>query len=137
MLYSSTGILRYALTEQHGFKLVAEIDPELARYYRALIPKWIDTNPQKYRAHISAVRKETPVKMEHWERYEGQEVEFLYSPIVHHGEVYWWLNCFSKRLEEIRLELGLPVDSPYTRPPDGMAKTFHTTIGNMKRLQQV
>ena len=89
-----------------------------------------------YDAHISVVRKEEPIHVEYWGRYEGQEVEFRYGHKIYHGEVYWWLNCWCERLEEIRLELGLPVDSPYTRPPDGFAKTFHTTVANSKQLVQ-
>jgi hypothetical protein len=42
------------------------------------------------------------------------------------------LNVFSVRLEEIRAELGLPVDAPFHQPPVGFKKTFHITIGNLK-----
>ena len=133
ILYTSTGILRYHY-QGAGYKLAVDIDPEITRFYRSLIPKNIKTNPQMYDAHISVVRKEVPPNLEFWERYEGQEIEFLYSPIIYYGEVYVWLNCFSKRLEEIRLELGLPVDSPYTRPPSGLEKTFHSTICNLKNI---
>lgn len=133
LLYKSAGPLRYE-TGNAGVKLIVEVDPGIVSLYRALIPKYHKTNPQMYKPHISVVRKEVPPNMEHWGKYEGEIIEFEYSPHVHHGQVYWWLNCWSKRLEEIRQELGLPVDSPYTRPPDGMAKTFHCTIGNTKGL---
>lgn len=137
-LYESYGILRYTRPENAGgYKLVAEIDKEITNYYRALVPKSIVLNSQMYAPHISIVRKETPVKLELWDKYEGEKIRFNYSNIIHFGEVYCWLNVWSKELEKIRLELGLPVSSPYTRPPDGFDKTFHTTIGNMKKLTQL
>jgi hypothetical protein len=129
--YASTGTLRYGLTN-----LVLDVDQGISDYYRALMPKYIRTNRQAYDAHISIIRKETPPRMELWGKYNGEVVEFRYSNIVHHGNVYYWLNAWCERLEEIRLEIGLPIDSPYTRPPDGFAKTFHITIGNIKELVQ-
>jgi len=133
ILHESSGILRYSQGE-FGYKLVVEIDKQLSEYYRSLIPKWIQTNKQAYKPHITACRcyKETPVNLEHWGKYEGEEVFFKYSPIVHFGKVYCWLNIFCKRLEEIRAELGLPVSSEYTRPPEGFLRCFHSTLGNTK-----
>ena len=127
MLFISSGYLRY-----HPNKLILEIDQQLVDYYRALVPKSIGLSRQRHDAHISVVRKETPPLMEFWEKYEGELIEFCYDPIIKNGEIYYWLNVFCVRLEEIRKELGLPVSSPYTRPPDGFSKCFHTTIGNIK-----
>jgi hypothetical protein len=87
-----------------------------------------------YAAHISVVRKEHPPNLGIWGQHEGEIVEFFYHPHVYSSELYFWLNVFSKRLEEIRLELGLPVSSPYTLPPCGFDKCFHTTIANSKGL---
>jgi hypothetical protein len=132
-MYWSQGALRYFKAEDSGYKLIVEVDPDITRYYRSLMPKWYPkTNPQMYAPHISVVRKEVPGNLEAWGKYEGQLVDFAYSNIVHYGTVYCWLNCFCKRLEEIRLELDLPVDSVYTRPPEGFVKCFHTTLGNRK-----
>ena len=130
-LFTSTGTLRYGVTN-----LVLDVDQGLSDYYRALMPKSIRTNKQMYPAHISVVRKENPPNMELWGKYAGELIEFQYSNVIRNGTVYYWLDAWSKRLEEIRLELGLPVDSPYTRPPDGMSKTFHITLGNIKELVQ-
>jgi hypothetical protein len=130
-ILTSSGVLRYSL-ESGQHRLVVEVDRELARYYRSLIPKWIDTNKPKYSAHISVVRKEVPIELDHWGKYEGQPAMFHYSPIVHCDEVYLWLNCFSTQLEEIRVELGLPIHSEYTRPPNWFW-CFHLTIGNFKK----
>lgn len=132
-MFQSEGILKYTDESSAGIKLVLEIDPGISAYYRALIPKWFDKpKPQFYSPHISLVRRETPPNMEHWKKHEGRKIAFQYSNEIQFGEVYCWLNCFSKEFEEIRLELGLPVSSPYTLPPEGFFKCFHTTIGNYK-----
>ena len=132
VLYRSVGTLHYDRTQDGGYKLIVQIDQEISDYYRSLIPKWIDARPQMYRAHVSVVRKEVPPNLDYWGVYEGEKVEFWYSPIVHNGKFYYWLNVFCLRLEEIRLELGLPVRSEYTIPPCGFTKCFHTTLANNK-----
>ena len=132
MLYLSKGILKYSQNQAGHYKLIVEIDPEISRYYRSFIPKYIQYNPQMYDPHISVVRKEIPVNLDYWGRYDGQSIEFLYDNTIHFGTVYVWLNCFSKQLETIRLELGLPVSTMYTRPPEGFIKCFHSTLGNFK-----
>lgn len=128
-LFTSTGTLRYGKTVDY---LVLDVDQGIVDYYRALMPKWIRTNRQMYPAHISVVRKENAINREFWGKYDGELIEFKYSNIVHSGTVYYWLNAWCDRLEAIRTELGLAVDSPYTRPPDGFEKTFHVTLGNTK-----
>lgn len=128
-LFKSTGILRYGKN-----KVIVEIDPGISDFYRSLIPKYLPYNRQLYAPHISVVRKETPPNMEYWEKYEGQPIEFEYDNEIQIGTVYFWLNCFSVRLEEIRQELGLPVSSPYTLPPEGYLKCFHSTLANRKNL---
>jgi len=131
-MYTSTGVLRYS--EDNGKKLIVEVDPDLANYYRRLIPKYFDVKRGKYDAHITVVRsyKETPPDLTAWGKYEGHEIDFLYEPIIRQGKIYWWLNVLCSRLEKIRLELGLEVSSPWTRPPEGFEKYFHITLGNTK-----
>lgn len=131
-LYSSSGVLRYSISG--GYKLVVEIQDDLAIYYRSLIPKYLNVNKTRYSPHITVVRsyKEIPKNLEYWGKYEGEVIEFFYEPIIRQGKVYFWLNILCKRLEEIRQELGLEVTSIYTRPPEGFEKYFHMTIGNTK-----
>ena len=136
MLHKSKGKLHYSHAGDAGFKLIVEVDPGIASLYRALIPPYIQLNPQRYAAHISVVRHEHTIN-EHWGKYEGEEIDFEYDTHIHHGKVYWWLNAFSTRLEEIRIELGLPVSSEYTRPPDSYLKVFHITLGNTKDLTMI
>ena len=131
VLYKSNGTLHYS-RHNESFKLIVSVDQGIVDYYRALMPKAIRTAPQKYAAHISVVRKEIPPNLASWDKYEGQEIEFSYSPIIHSGTVYYWLNAFSVRLEEIRTELGLIVDAPFHQPPPGFKKTFHISLGNTK-----
>jgi hypothetical protein len=135
-LHKSTGILRYSRSESGGYRLVMEIDKELSRFYRSLMPKWITLNSQRYPPHVTIVRaeKEVPLHLEHWGKYEGEEIDFIYHNEVHCGKVYFWLNVFCVRLEEIREELGLPVISEFTLPPEGFVKCFHATLGNFKNL---
>ena len=126
-LFKSTGIVRYGNTN-----LVLDVDQSIVNYYQGLLPKSIKPNPQKYNAHISVVRKEIPPRMDLWGKYAGEEVEFEYAHDIRSGAVYYWIDAFSKRLEEIREELGLEVSSPYITPPEGYRHTWHITIGNIK-----
>lgn len=131
-MYKSTGTIKYDTLQ--GYRLVIEVDQELADYYRALIPKWKPVQRSRWRAHITVVRpeKEIPPILEPWGKYEGEPLTFFYAPGVHEGKVYYWLNIWCVKLEEIRRELGLPVISEYTLPPEGFTKCFHCTIANKK-----
>lgn len=131
MLYKSIGTLSYSIAEV-GYRLVLETDQNIADFYRTLIPKYKCVKRQKYNAHISVVRHEIPLILENWGKYQDKEIEFFYDNQIKFGKIYFWLNCFSKELEYIRKELGLPVSSEYTRPPDTYEKVFHMTIGNVK-----
>lgn len=129
-LFESIGTLHY----EPDWKLVLNIDQNLADYYRSLIPKYKPNNRQRYPAHVTIVRqtKELPTNIQFWNKYQGQEVKFLYNPEIQEGQVYYWINVYCQQLEEIRTELGLPVHSQFTMPPEGFKKHFHCTIGNKK-----
>lgn len=132
-MFSSIGKLKYY---DNPCKLIVEVDQGLSDYYRTLLPKWFIVNRQRYGAHITVIRSECeiPVHMEHWRKYDEQPIEFFYEPAVKWGKVYYWLNIFCVKLEDIRLELGLPVVSEWTLPPEGFVKCFHMTIGNCKGI---
>lgn len=130
MFFNSTGILKYS---DNPYKLVVDVDEETSRYYRSLIPKYYCVAPQKYSAHISVVRKENPINIQNWNKYQGKLIQFSYENIIYNDEVYFWLNVFSQELEDIRVELGLESTSILTKSPDGKHK-FHSTIGNIKHL---
>ena len=133
MLHRATGILKYENNDDF-YKLIVEVDPNLALFYRSLIPKYKGVTGQRYPPHISVVRKEIPPNLALWGKYEESPVDFVYDSDIQNDDKYWWLNAFSTRLEEIRVELGLPVTSPFTRPPSGFLKCFHITLGNTKAL---
>jgi hypothetical protein len=130
-MHTSTGILRYS---ENPYKLIVEVDPEIVRYYRALVPKWISLNRQKHAAHISVVRKEIPVNLQFWRKYEGQKIDFMYDGVVCWGKVYYWLCAYSDAITNVRLELGLTPTTVLSRPPDGK-ECFHITIGNLKSVK--
>lgn len=125
-MFKSIGRLKYFFDP---IKLIVEVDSGIVDFYRALIPRKI--NKQMHAAHISVVRNEFPPKMENWNKYQMKEVEFDYDNYVFNDETYYWLNVQCEELEDIRIELGLPLDSRLTRPPDGQ-KFFHITLGNIK-----
>lgn len=128
-LYNSEGVLRY---KSDPLKLILEVEQSIVDYYRSLIPRYWNSQPQRYRAHVSVVRNVTPSNMDMWGKREGVVVPFLYSDRIYNGEIYLWLNVFSVELEEIRRELGLPISSLYFDPPDGFLYTFHMTLANVK-----
>jgi hypothetical protein len=133
-MFSSTGELRYS-ENQGQRRLVLTVDPGLASYYHAMIPKYIDVSRPRYAPHITVVRpfKETVPDPTAWGRYEGEQVEFLYDHVLYQSEIYFWLNILSRRLEDIREELGLPVVPWPTRvPPPPFRKFFHCTVANRK-----
>lgn len=126
----SKGTFRYSRNE-NNFWLVADVDPGIVELARALVPPWIRLNRQRYNPHITVVRNEVPPNIGKWKLREGEEVEFEYDSAVRNGVVYWWLDAYSDRLTEVRLELGLPPYSEFTKPPDAK-NCFHITIGNTK-----
>jgi hypothetical protein len=110
-------------------KIYVEVDPGIVLLTRALIPPARRPRPQRYPPHISVVRNECFPQRYIRER----EVWFTYDPAVVEGEVYWWLRCWSLDLTSLRLSLGLPMSSEWSRPP-GNEDCFHITVGNTKEL---
>lgn len=131
MLYNSSGILRYY--NDPLLKLIVEVDSEIVLYYKRLIPQYYRINPQLYSSHISVIRKIIPPKMEYWNKYDGQVINFVYSPITYVDERYYWLNAYSVQLDNIRSELGL-IPNIY-RPEQllpNYKNIYHITLGNKK-----
>lgn len=129
-MFTSIGTLVYS---QDPYKLIVNVDDGIGDYYRSLIPKAWQVKKPMYPSHISTVRNEAPKNMMAWNKYQGMNISFEYDGIIYNDEVYFWLNAYSPKLEEIRLELGLSNLSQFTRSPDGKHK-FHITIGNTKHF---
>lgn len=124
---SSVGPLRY----HEGYKLNVEVDPEIARLARALVPKTVRLRQTRYAPHITVIRNEAVPNVEMWGSLEGVFVEFDYDPFVYNDETYFWLRVWSPVLIQVRLDLGLFESSVWSRAPDGF-ESFHITVGNLK-----
>lgn len=102
--------------------LVLEVDSEIGRYYRSLLPKSWRFNKGRWSDHITVIRKG-----EGKEYLGGEEVEFLYSGEIKYDNEYVWLSCYCERLSQIRISVGL--DLCFDK-----IKGFHITIANFKNL---
>lgn len=129
--FQSAGSLEYSVHEGY-YRCVVNVDPELTRYLRSLVPKYYICKPQKYAPHITVVRGETPPRTDEWALFQGEIVQFEYESYLHYDGTYWWINCWSPRLTEVRIGLNLPPSYHLTRPPDG-SECFHSTVGNSKK----
>ena len=124
-MYSGRGILHY-----HINWLVVYTDDEIGRYYRAIITREhpsVKLNSPMHGAHITVIagKYETPPKKDlYWGLYEGEIVDFQYSPEIHFDDgLYYWLTVECKRIEDIREELGLLPKIRFA---------WHLTVGNTK-----
>lgn len=132
-LFTTQGILLYTVSYGKGYKLIVSIDEEISNYYRSLLPKTFKCQQQRYPAHISVVRNETPTNLLSWGVFEKTKIEIQYDPDIQYDETYYWLDCYSKNLETIRHTLGLPLWSKTNCPPN-LKHCFHITIGNRKNV---
>lgn len=122
-LFETTGVLNYGDKSYS----VLNIDPEIGRLYRSFIPKHVHWLPPMWSTHITVTRTgvEKIPNRKFWGKYYGCKFKIQYSPCIMFGATYIWLPAFSKDLEEIRLELGLPRHF-------NSFQQFHITIANMK-----
>lgn len=123
MSHPGEGRLQYG----PGIRAVLLVDQSIANYYRHMIPKYVEVKPQRHQAHVTVVRigLEVPTNMESWGRHEGELIRFRYGSDVLFDNGYYYLNVECPRIEQIRLELGLP-------PVFDVKKGHHITIGNSK-----
>lgn len=122
------GRLKYG----QGNRLVVNVDPELTRFYRSLIPKHISFNIPKYYPHITVVRGkwEAPLLTNKWMKRENEIVYFEYSPNIQFGGLYIWLPIRSEAIGKLRQELGL---NEYF----WKFKEYHLTIANVKEQEKI
>lgn len=133
MIHQTSGVLHYSIDD--GYWLVAQVDPDIGAYYRALLPKHFGAKRGRHDSHCTIVRggRDVPPNMAAWGKYEGEKVLLDYEPSVLSSGPYHYIRVLSKRFEEIRSELGLPLDNAaYDPPPAPYAKWFHITVGNEK-----
>lgn len=129
--HRSIGALRYSMLEDGASKLIVEVERDIAFLARALAPRYLRLNGQRFPPHISVVRHESVCDHPKWCKYEGMTVGFEYGSYVMNNSWFYWLRVRSDDLICIRLELGLTAHSRYSRPPDG-TRWFHITIGNTR-----
>ena len=131
-MFISSGTLRYSYED--GYKVIVEIDDDLARYYYSLIPKYYRIQRPRYKPHVTVVRvkQEMPTQLKYWGNYEGDTIVLRYSGDIRFDNDYYWFPVWSTELEKIRRELGLSDTSRILKPPTGFKKNFHCTIANTK-----
>ncbi len=134
-VHNAEGVLRCSLkkseSDQNWWMVLDCSTEEIGRYYRHLY--WLEHSKGDkiakpyWGAHITVIRNEEPPNKSLWWNYDGERVEFQYSPGVETNysderfRSFWWLNVVCPRFEEVRVELGLAKNS------DGI---YHMTIGS-------
>jgi len=136
-MFKSTGRLRYSPTINGSMNrrnggstkwwLVIDCDPEIGRYYRSLYQMWSynvsELRRPAWETHISVIRDEKPPNESDWMKYDGQTIEFVYTPDLEFNGIYVWLPVTCNRALDIREELGLNRNPFYN---------LHLTVGNRK-----
>ena len=109
--------------------LIVKVDEDVCRYYRNLIHfhnRPLRLNPSKHGAHITVIagkyEKPEGAYAKLWGKYEGERIDFKYSPEINTNGEYFWMEVQCKRIEDIREELGL---TPKILHP------WHLTVGNI------
>lgn len=128
-MFTSTGRLiydPYARIKQEPWWCILKTDEELVRYYQSQIKQHYDVEFEKtvWGSHISVIRGTAPVAGANWGRYKNEKIEFTYDNEVYRTHWFLCVRAYSKRLEEIREELGLP-----KTPKHG----FHITVGRLHK----
>lgn len=127
-VFKTRGVLTYG----PGMKAAVRVDQEIANYYKALIPRCKQVQPQKYKAHVTVVRTGIDQVVNHaaWKKHEGEVVEILYDNHIHFDGRYYYLDVWSTRIGDLREELGL---SRYRTTLAGQSlECYHLTVGNVK-----
>ena len=108
-------------------KIIATIDSGIGDYYYSLIPLSFVARRPLYGNKITVVRS-PPIETFDYEKgmeFDNKTVEIEYDGCLQYQQPYFYLDCWSKDIEEIRKSLGL------TRFRNGFS-SYHITIGNVK-----
>lgn len=135
MLFKSSGILDCRQFDEY-FGIYLNVSQSISNYYYNLIPKFKKKSQQRYASHITVVRiyKEFPKNIHLFDSYKNQSFNFYYSNIIRENENYYWLDVYSKELENLRTVFGLKNEYYFSDEKHSLIfnKTFHITIGNKK-----
>jgi len=122
MWLNGSGIITYdpprpGMKRKTKWWSIVKTDREITRYYRWWLQKekWISLHQPAWDAHISIIRGEEPKPhLKHlWKKYDGQRVNFKYSPIIQQVDVpgrehFWYITVQCQFLKDIRREMELP-----------------------------
>lgn len=117
----------FAKVQYYNRTVVAYLPKDLIDYYYALIPKYKNAQRQKYPPHITIVRGpyEPDVNRDKWKYRDGELISVYYDGVIKYSDTYFWIDCYSNDISEIRNELGL-LQYPF------IFNSYHFTIGNVK-----
>lgn len=126
-LHTITGVLTYHSADKVALEFRTM---DLSGYYRRLIPKYHNVQGSRYADHVSIVRKERVQR--NMGVQAGRRIAVQYDSTVQtdRDARYWWLDCWSDDLCNLRVLWGLP---PFRYKAKGViGDRFHITIGNRK-----
>jgi len=107
--------------------LILECSPDLGRFYRQLYQQHHyhikSLQSPLWGAHISVIRDEKPVNLEHWKSLDGQKTQIEYSQELQEIHSYAFLPVSCDTALDYRELLGLPRTPKFP---------LHLTIGNLK-----
>lgn len=123
--------------------IVVNCSDTISAYYRTLIEKnilnplgldkGIKLAPPMWGSHITVLdgRNEVPFnKREFWKKYDGEVIDFEYSPEVYQVWKFWNIPVRSRFLDNIREELGFSAINPRDKVViPGF--NYHITVGRM------
>lgn len=109
-----------------GSLIVANVDPNIAEYYRWWVKKRFGLRLQNtaFIPHVTVLdgkNANTAVDMKRWKAFEGQTVDIEYSVGIEQHWKFWVLPVRSNDLQAVRLDLGLAPTSK-----------LHITFGRME-----
>lgn len=109
-----------------GELIVAEVDTNIAEYYRWWVKKRYGLRLQNtaWISHITIVDGKSALdlsKNENWKKFHGQFIEFEYSVEIEQHWKFWTLPVRSNDLMMVRKSLGL-----------APSYNFHITFGRME-----
>lgn len=120
LLVKTNGIVQY-----RGLSCILELSKDFGDYYYSLIPKYKNAQKQKYLPHVTIVREfESRNSFFDYKLNENQKFCIDYSPQIWYAHPYFFLECWSPQIEQLRVDYGL---RPYR-----FNDCYHITIGNTK-----
>lgn len=121
-MYTIKGTIRY-----YNDYCVAYLSKDFIRYYRSIMPKYLEINPPMCNSHVTIVRRNIDKinNYKNWSKHEGKIIDINYNNTIYFDGLYYYMDCYSTEIEKIRLELGLQKYRPGFN-------SYHITIGNTK-----